>query len=618
MSRKAKSCAVNCPHKKVCDAQFLASGGKIFARSSRMVHAARFVDFEKDDPRNKMQWPDYCAGLTCYFANYKRCQIHNSIDNEACCKFCRDESGCGLGVFVEDASADHFFPDFDEEKDNEADKVAEPPVAEIEVPQRAATLINEPALDVRMIEVGDIADSPYQVRHIDETDDGFLELVESIKVNGLLQPVVVRPAVPGSPRIWELIAGHRRVRAVSAAGLTEVAARVVRITDKEAEAAVGVENINREDLRPMELVATVTNMRKNGRSVEEIARAFGKSVRWVYRTQSMGRLTPEWDEIARKYKLSQRFLLELGRIPEAAQDKVYDSLVGASGREDALRDGGDIARLRYFLNGNQRILLTISDAKWSDEFPFWCALCPKRSDKQPDLFEGDSMFDEAKCLDSDCWNKKLDDYPSRLAEKLEHQGEKIERLTEEQIRVVDYSWSKNKQYSKKAIIMEGWHKGEIVFIAPNKAKQKEDKPKGPTKAQKRDADFIRMLSAQISGYAKAGDVGKKGASINDLSGVAAAIGISTSCFVVKGDKKCSQWGGLDRAKSISVAWKTMTPQEKSDAYWAMVKPEIITFLRFETVSGCGDVRSRADLMAAWLNIDTFDIELSLDEKYGDK
>ena len=81
-------------------------------------------------------------------------------------------------------------------------------------------------------------------------DEGSLyELAESIKSQGVMQPVLVRP-VPGGR--YEIIAGERRVRAANLAGLTEVPVLVKPVPDEAAAVMALIENIQREDLNPLE------------------------------------------------------------------------------------------------------------------------------------------------------------------------------------------------------------------------------------------------------------------------------------------------------------------------------------------------------------------------------
>ncbi len=82
-------------------------------------------------------------------------------------------------------------------------------------------------------------------------DEALDELAASIKANGVIQPIVVRP-VPGFPHQFELVAGERRWQAAKVVGLTEIPAVVRELNDQEALAVALIENIQREDLTPAE------------------------------------------------------------------------------------------------------------------------------------------------------------------------------------------------------------------------------------------------------------------------------------------------------------------------------------------------------------------------------
>lgn len=107
-------------------------------------------------------------------------------------------------------------------------------------------------------------------------DEGSLhELAESIRRQGVMQPVVVRPLANGR---WELIAGERRVRAARLAGLEEIPVLVKEVPDDAAAAMALIENIQREDLNPLEeaqgLKRLVTEF---GLTHEQAAQAVGRS-----------------------------------------------------------------------------------------------------------------------------------------------------------------------------------------------------------------------------------------------------------------------------------------------------------------------------------------------------
>jgi ParB family chromosome partitioning protein len=94
----------------------------------------------------------------------------------------------------------------------------------------------------------------YQPR-LDMRPESLQELADSIKSQGVVQPIVVRPVgtpLPGQPQRYEIIAGERRWRATQIAGLHEIPAVVRRVPDEAAVAMALIENIQREDLNPLE------------------------------------------------------------------------------------------------------------------------------------------------------------------------------------------------------------------------------------------------------------------------------------------------------------------------------------------------------------------------------
>ncbi|MEM7611508.1 MAG: ParB/RepB/Spo0J family partition protein [Pseudomonadota bacterium] len=93
----------------------------------------------------------------------------------------------------------------------------------------------------------------YQPR-VDMRKDTLDELAASIKAQGIVQPIAVRPLGPGSgsEQRYEIIAGERRWRAAQQAGLTAVPVVVLDVSDSDAVAMALIENIQREDLNPLE------------------------------------------------------------------------------------------------------------------------------------------------------------------------------------------------------------------------------------------------------------------------------------------------------------------------------------------------------------------------------
>jgi ParB family chromosome partitioning protein len=106
-------------------------------------------------------------------------------------------------------------------------------------------------------------------------EEGLSELAESIAEHGVLQPLTVRSIGSG---YYQIIAGERRWRAARMAGLSEVPARVIDADDKKATELAMVENLQREDLNPVEEASGYkTLMAEYGMTQEEVARRVSKS-----------------------------------------------------------------------------------------------------------------------------------------------------------------------------------------------------------------------------------------------------------------------------------------------------------------------------------------------------
>jgi len=123
------------------------------------------------------------------------------------------------------------------------------------------------------LDVSAIRPGRYQPRtHMDDTS--LAELAQSIRSQGLLQPLVVRPLEQG----YELVAGERRWRAAQMAGLEKVPALVREVPDDRALVMALIENVQREDLNPMEEAAAVQRLLDEfSMTHEQAADAVGRS-----------------------------------------------------------------------------------------------------------------------------------------------------------------------------------------------------------------------------------------------------------------------------------------------------------------------------------------------------
>lgn len=122
------------------------------------------------------------------------------------------------------------------------------------------------------------------------------ELAVSIKNQGIIQPLLVRQ-LPGMPQRYEIVAGERRWRAAKLAGLTEVPVIVTEYSDKDAMTVALVENLQREDLNPLEEAEALQALREaHNLSQEALAEQLGKSRSSVANSLRLLQLPPSIQE----------------------------------------------------------------------------------------------------------------------------------------------------------------------------------------------------------------------------------------------------------------------------------------------------------------------------------
>lgn len=156
------------------------------------------------------------------------------------------------------------------------------------------------------------------------------ELAESIKQHGVLQPLLVRPLPNGG---YQLVAGERRWRASRRAGLREVPVVVKELTDTETMEIAIIENLQREDLNPIEEAEGLQALiDKCGFTQEEVASSVGKSRPAIANSLRLLRLPEEVRELTRDGKISAghaRALISLDNdalIIEAAENVIKNKL----------------------------------------------------------------------------------------------------------------------------------------------------------------------------------------------------------------------------------------------------------------------------------------------------
>ncbi|MBQ2657865.1 MAG: ParB/RepB/Spo0J family partition protein [Erysipelotrichaceae bacterium] len=150
------------------------------------------------------------------------------------------------------------------------------------------------------LNISEIRPNPYQPRK-EFDDEGLKELAESIKVNGVFQPILVRQSISG----YELVAGERRLRASKLAGKKTIPAIIVDFNDQQMMEISLLENIQRKDLTPIEEASAYDQLiRKLNYTQDELAKRIGKSRTNVTNMLRLLNLPDEIKKLVNEGKLS--------------------------------------------------------------------------------------------------------------------------------------------------------------------------------------------------------------------------------------------------------------------------------------------------------------------------
>jgi ParB family chromosome partitioning protein len=235
-------------------------------------------------------------------------------------------------------------------------------------------------------------------------DQGKLqELAASLKEYGVLQPLVVRPLDGKYGRIYELVVGERRLRAARIAGLAQVPCRIVQLDAKQVAEIQLLENLQREDLNPLEEARALSDlMWEHGYTQEALARKLGKSQPWV---------------------ASRTRLLDL---PEAVRDGITRGIVSSSAAEAMMpfaKASGVLAEVVRHMEEEPipvaHVKETVEDEVRSSGKPVYkqgyyghdepqfdvgpCQNCEHVVRVRPGYYETEP---KPYCLNVECWEKK--------------------------------------------------------------------------------------------------------------------------------------------------------------------------------------------------------------------
>lgn len=173
-----------------------------------------------------------------------------------------------------------------------------------------------------------LKDSPFQPRKA-YNPVTLRELADSVREKGILTPIVARQ-INGST---EIVFGHRRKRAAELAGVSSVPVIVREMTDVEAREAQIIENLQRDDLNPLDEANGYAELMKGGQKVEDISKKIGKSGPYVYTRLKLLDMVPEAQSLFRQGRIPVTLATFIARIPKDKQKKAAERVATKDGTD---------------------------------------------------------------------------------------------------------------------------------------------------------------------------------------------------------------------------------------------------------------------------------------------
>lgn len=296
---------------------------------------------------------------------------------------------------------------------------------------------------ISMLPLEQLEESPFNPRRV---FSGLAELAANIKSEGRIhEPLLVRPRASNVLRPdefdgYQIVFGHRRARAAELAGLERVPCMVRAMTDAEARSAQVAENLQREDVHPLEEAEAFRMMIDAGdASADDLAERFGKSRSYIYGRLKLLQACKEVRDACLAGEIGSEVALLLARLrTDKLQGKALSYI---KGKGYDLTDGGakSFRQIRELLAEHftlelRSAMFDTADATLLPDAGV-CTTCPKRSGNAPeyqDLTEGRRSFwrsdikgNAELCTDPDCFAAKKAAHLKRAAGALQAKGKTV-------------------------------------------------------------------------------------------------------------------------------------------------------------------------------------------------
>ena len=286
--------------------------------------------------------------------------------------------------------------------------------------------ITEHLKEVKLVEISTGKTNPRSVFKV----QSIQELAESIKENGVLQPLLVRPTGEG----YELVCGERRLRACKLINLKSVPVQIKDLNDQEALEAQIIENLERVDVHPLREAETFNLMIDQGNYlIEDIASKIAKSEKFILQRLSLNNLNAEWKKLFLKDEINISKALIIARLDKKYQKEVAQNASDWSGGIKSAK------QLQSYIDTNITALLSKAIFNPLDEKLIKragaCTKCPKRSGANCSLFP--DVKEEDRCFDIVCFSSKNEKHIQNEIESIINNAENVYLIKSSHQRIDD-------------------------------------------------------------------------------------------------------------------------------------------------------------------------------------
>lgn len=261
------------------------------------------------------------------------------------------------------------------------------------------------------------------------------DLQASIEARGVLVPLLVRPHL----NRYQILCGARRYRAAKAAGLAKLPCKVVLLNDPEALEVAVIENLQREDVHPLDEAEGFRALLEHGYDVPGIAAKIGKDETYIYRRLALLKLSKQAREALEGEKITPAHAALLATLSKERQDEALEWVLRDRDNEVWLRNDNRNVRvqnvpsastLRAYIEAELMLKLkaapfSILDADLAKKAGA-CSGCMKRTSAQAALFE--ALPKDDHCLDKACWHQKTNAHIAAQLKAAKTNGEKLVKI----------------------------------------------------------------------------------------------------------------------------------------------------------------------------------------------